>query len=895
MFTNMKISAKLIAAFSLMAAVLLGVGIVSIKCLAIQARNTELIADVRLPSIAALGKAEQALNNIQRQERNLFVPEFIKDEKERIRHLNRLEAAWKKAEESLQRYEALPMEKEEEVLWTKLKPAWAQWRKGHEKVIENLENGKRSEALRLTRDKTRESLDEAEKLLGQLVSLNEKYAIRDHEQAIAQARTSKIITLISVLLGILLALACGIFISRNITKPLRKLVSATESLSTGDVNVRIEVKRGDEIGLLAQSFTTLVETIRDTAETVERIAAGDLTIEAKVKSEKDILGKSIRNVVDALRGLIAEAGILSTAAVEGRLTTRGTADKFPGDFRKIVQGVNETLDAVIGPLNVAAKYVDHISKGNIPQKITDSYNGDFNEIKNNLNQCVDAVNMLVADANMLSNAAVQGKLATRADAGKHGGDFRKIVQGVNETLDAVIGPLNVAAKYVDRISKGELPDAITDHYSGDFDAIKNNLNRLVETLANRGNDINFLIDSAIQGRLDYRADTSKYGGIHKGAIDGVNRLLDAVIDPLKVAANYVYLISKGEIPPRITDSYNGDFNEIKNNLNHMLDYLSGTAGAANRVAQGDLTVVVTPHSEKDLLGNAFAQMVANLRQLAGQMRETTDSINSATMSISSSMSQQSATVSEEAASVAETTATVEEVRQTADQSAERAQIVSEMAANTLTMAENGLQAVKKGEQGMLSLKEQVRNIAETILALSEQTQQIGEIIASVNDISDQSHLLALNAAMEAARAGEAGRGFAVVAGEVRNLAEQSRQATAQISGILSEIQKSANTAVMVTEQGSKSAEVGVVLTQSAGEAISAIREHTQQVATAAQQIAASSRQQLTGMDQITRAMENINLAASQTQTGMQQAEMATQKLNDLAKSMGSIVGQYKIA
>jgi methyl-accepting chemotaxis protein len=205
-----------------------------------------------------------------------------------------------------------------------------------------------------------------------------------------------------------------------------------------------------------------------------------------------------------------------------------------------------------------------------------------------------------------------------------------------------------------------------------------------------------------------------------------------------------------------------------------------------------------------------------------------------------------------------------------------------------------LQAVLKNEEGMFNLKEQVRNIAETILALSEQTQQIGEIIASVNDISDQSHLLALNAAMEAARAGEAGRGFAVVAGEVRNLAEQSRQATAQISGILSEIQKSANTAVMVTEQGTKSAETGMSLAQTTGESIRVIREHTQQMATAAQQIAASSRQQLTGMDQITRAMENINQAAVQTQGGMQQAESATLKLNELAKQLAAILQQYRI-
>ena len=139
--------------------------------------------------------------------------------------------------------------------------------------------------------------------------------------------------------------------------------------------------------------------------------------------KKVFINETIEQVRTNLKALIADAHMLSHAAVEGKLATRADASKHQGDFRKIVQGVNETLDAVIGPLNVAAEYVDRISKGDIPSKITDSYNGDFNEIKNNLNQCIDAVNALVADAMMLAKAAVEGKLATRADASQAPGRF----------------------------------------------------------------------------------------------------------------------------------------------------------------------------------------------------------------------------------------------------------------------------------------------------------------------------------------------------------------------------------------------------------------------------------------------------------------------------------------
>jgi methyl-accepting chemotaxis protein len=418
--------------------------------------------------------------------------------------------------------------------------------------------------------------------------------------------------------------------------------------------------------------------------------------------------------------------------------------------------------------------------------------------------------------------------------------------------------------------------------------------RMGDTIEAQIEDVNLLVQAAMEGNLATRADISRHQGEFRKIVQNINDILDAITAPLRIAAHYIERISVGELPPKVTIPYKGEFREIINNLNHMLELLKEMAQAVNQVARGDLTTAVTPRSEKDVLGSGFAQMLANLRQLTFQMQEATDNLSHANNSISAATAEQAATVTEQASSVAETTSAVEEVRQTAEQSVDRAQLVAGMASKTLQLTEDGLSAVERTENGMLTLKDQVRHIAETILNLSEQTLQIGEIIATVNDIADQSNLLALNAAMEAARAGDAGRGFAVVAGEVRNLAEQSRQATAQVSGILSEIQKAANTAVMVTEKGTQSAESGVTLAQSTGDSIRIIREQTQQVVTAADQIAASSRQQLAGMDQITRAMESINQSASQTQKGMQQVDLSAQNLNDLADQLATLVKQYKI-
>lgn len=281
-----------------------------------------------------------------------------------------------------------------------------------------------------------------------------------------------------------------------------------------------------------------------------------------------------------------------------------------------------------------------------------------------------------------------------------------------------------------------------------------------------------------------------------------------------------------------------------------------------------------------------------LQVILDQMRSTASVLNSAASEILAASSQQVASTSEQESAVAQTVVTLDEVRTTVEQTTDRARQVADMSRQSVEVTRQGENAVANTVEGMSRIKQQVADIAENILALSARTQQIGEIIETVNALADQSKLLALNASIEAARAGEEGRGFAVVALEVRQLAEQSRQATARVRVIIDEIQQATNTAVMVTEAGSKGAESGMELVEQAGSAIRDLAATIAGAAQAATQIAASTQQQTTGMEQLSAAMLHIRTAATQTAASTRQMERSVQDLIDMAEQLAQAAERY---
>jgi methyl-accepting chemotaxis protein len=294
------------------------------------------------------------------------------------------------------------------------------------------------------------------------------------------------------------------------------------------------------------------------------------------------------------------------------------------------------------------------------------------------------------------------------------------------------------------------------------------------------------------------------------------------------------------------------------------------------------------------LGRRLNEMTIGLDRMITQVRETANDLSGGAAEILAAATQQAASASEQSAAISQTTVTVDEVKTISEQAIDRAQEVVDASQRTVDVSHAGQQAVRDTIATMGRIEERVESIAENILALSEQTQQIGEIIATVNDIATQSNMLALNASVEAARAGEHGKGFAVVAAEVRSLAEQSRQATAQVREILTDIQSGINTAVMATEEGIKVVDTGLELASGAGDAIDGLSAVIDESAQAAMQMVAGGQQQASGVEQIALAMQNINQATQQSLASTRQAEKAAQDLNELARSMSQVVEQYQL-
>ncbi|MHC1697963.1 MAG: methyl-accepting chemotaxis protein [Geobacteraceae bacterium] len=386
-------------------------------------------------------------------------------------------------------------------------------------------------------------------------------------------------SLIVAVFGMLLALGLGVVINRIVQKQL-----------------------GDDPKLVA--------------EIARSVAAGNLSIEIDMvgKNDESILG-SMNEMVRAIKSLMSDTHMLAQAAMAGNLKARADETKHKGEYQRIIVEVNGMLDATLEPVHHAAEQISQLSRGEIFEEITDGYNGDFAELKESLNRMRNALESLRMDVREVCIASYEGQLDVRVDTEKHAGFFAKVAGGMNNIFENMTAPLKVTMDYTGKISKGELPEKITEEYRGDYNNIKSNINALVDTMSGLRGELGNLIQASKNGDLSVKGDVTKFSGEWADIVKGLNDLIYGFGAPLRVISSYLAKISKGEIPAKIVNNYNGAFDQIKINLNNCIDGLGGLV-EANTILQ---KMAVNDHSEK--VEGSYLGIYAEVGKAVNEVRD----------------------------------------------------------------------------------------------------------------------------------------------------------------------------------------------------------------------------------------------------------------------------------
>jgi methyl-accepting chemotaxis protein len=324
--------------------------------------------------------------------------------------------------------------------------------------------------------------------------------------------------------------------------------------------------------------------------------------------------------------------------------------------------------------------------------------------------------------------------------------------------------------------------------------------------------------------------------------------------------------------------------------------LNRLAQQSSAIASGDLTVQITQETTEEIgqMASSFAAMKTNLQQTLSQFTEATAAVASASAEISASTEQMAAGTQEQGQQATDVSSSVEQMSKTIHENSRNATRTVETANSAKQAAVHGGQVVQESITGMKRIASVVNKSAETVRALGQSSNQIGEIISVIDDIADQTNLLALNAAIEAARAGEQGRGFAVVADEVRKLAERTTKATKEITEMIKKIQHDTGDAVSSMEQGTREVEQGIKLADAAGSSLQTIVEISQKVTDMISQIAVASEQQAGASEEISKSVEGISNVAQETASGIQQIARTAEDLNRLTENLQQLIDRFKL-
>lgn len=684
-------------------------------------------------------------------------------------------------------------------------------------------------------------------------------------------RMTVIVVILTIVLIMLAIFFIALYLKKSIINPIKNLVVYANQLALGDTDIQIKDTSKDEIGTLLSAFQAMAANIKDLSGVAQKIALGDLQVNVKERSEKDILSKSMRQVVETLQDLISETTLLTEAATQGNLGTRGNVSKFEGGYRQVVNGINLTLDAVMEPLNLAADYINKMANGEDLEVIDNRFKGDFYILINNLNSVRTSLYALLEESTILANAATAGQLHVRGDLSRLKGGYSDIVKGINETLDAIIKPLDEAGQVLSRMAVNDYTMEMTGNYQGLLKEFADQINMVQSRLLNvldvavkvsKGdtsrleefkkigrrseNDqlvpafiammqsIQDMIDevkrlsiAGVDGDLKARGNADKFEGGYRAVIIGLNQTLDAINEPLNEALSVLQELANGNLDTEMTGNYRGDHAILKEAINKAI--------------------------------NAFNEVLGEIHNAAEQVAAGSRQVSESSQALSQGASEQASTVEEITASVTQI------ATQTKQNAANAGQ------ANELAMI-----AKAKAVEGNSQMQEMLKAMIE----INDSSSNISKIIKVIDEIAFQTNILALNAAVEAARAGQHGKGFAVVAEEVRNLAARSANAAKETTAMI--------------EGSIKKVENGTKIANDTATALNQIVDGVSKTSDLVSEIAIASNEQATGIIQINQGISQVSQVTQSNTATSEETAAASQELSSQALLLKELVSRFKI-
>jgi methyl-accepting chemotaxis protein len=819
-FYNLKISAKLIIGFALVAVIagVLGVfGMINLKSL--DDSDTALYERMTVP-ISQMSGISTAFQRVRVNSRDMVIAENQADIQSNIDKITDRRA---EIDTLAAAFEKTIISDNMKLEFNNFIEARKVYRTELDKVIQLAKENKDEEAYAsLAETGSAGIASRAEQdLIDKIINMKVQDAKNKSDDNTKRANSTMLVMGILIAVAMFLSILIGLLISKIISKPLVKAFSMIKEMGKGHLGTRLKMDTNDEVGQMAAAMDSFAEDLQNNVVGVmKKIAAGDVSINVQPKDSQDEITPAIKKTIETIRGLIDDTGSLVKATQEGKLDARGNANAYLGSWKEMMVGINKLIDAFVEPINVTAEYVDRISKGDIPAKISDTYKGDFNEIKNNLNKLIDNFNMFIAEMDNMSKQHNLGDIDAVVPDEKFEGAYKVMSKGVNDMVKGHISVKKKAMACIAEFSKGNF-DAPLEKFPGKKAFINENIETMRKNLKDINSEINKLVVASEEGRLSERGNDKEFQGDWAALIKGLNGLIEKIVEPVMEAAAVLDEIAKGNLQTTVTGNYKGDHARIKEAMN---------------------------------------QTITTLNDVLGDMNTAADQVASGSRQVSDSGQALAQGATEQAGSIQELTASMTEIAAQTRQNAVNANQANELA----VVAKNN------AAQGNEQMKEMLKAMDE----INQSSSNISKIIKVIDEIAFQTNILALNAAVEAARAGQHGKGFAVVAEEVRNLAARSAKAAKETTSMI-------EGSIKKVEDGTKIAKETADALNKIVDGVAKAANIVGDIATASNEQATGIAQVNQGIEQVSQVTQTISATAEQSAAASQELSGQAELLNDM--------------